>query len=603
MVFSDMLAPFIFIFTVITLYKIITHSVNVGDEAFYLTIPHRLVLGDGLITDEWHVSQFSALLLYLPFKVYYSLKKSTDGIILYFRTLYAISQALVSAFLYVSFRVYAARKYENRRDRNFFSLFALAAATVFACFIPAAIPTLCYYSMSLMGLAVFSALIFCYRPNRALYFFAGTVFAATVLAQPLSALVYFILAAAAAAVKLTEIKLKKSTKPGQKLNRFFPYFTAGIVLPAVPVTLFLIIRSGIKGIIASVPHLFDGVEYNFSKAGNIIDFSLYKNAARLYGIGNAACLAALLVISVCLYKYRRHTRPFIITAASVMMISAYIHADIRAQADCSVKSLILYHGMPVYLSGAVFFFLTDKPDKALGGMWLTGEVFSAIFGLSSDIILGTGGIFAGAVSILLLAEAANDTLKEKTALNKALRLGGAVVSAALLLFVTVHEAGWFVGYTKHFMVENELEDYQMRGAPDTRIEAGPHKGIHTTAATAELYERMRHDIADIRANTKENGTFLVCNLAQWYYLDADLPYGTYSAWFNEMEFDRLENYWNEHPEKIPDIIYYPYYSTYTYKRIDKSIYNGWAEKIEKQFDGIYENGETGMIFRVSDGKE
>ena len=33
------------------------------DEAFYLTIPHRLTLGDALFLDEWHLSQMSGLLL------------------------------------------------------------------------------------------------------------------------------------------------------------------------------------------------------------------------------------------------------------------------------------------------------------------------------------------------------------------------------------------------------------------------------------------------------------------------------------------------------------------------------------------------------------
>ena len=53
-----------------------------NDEAFYLTIPHRLLKGDALFIDEWNLSQMSSILL-VPFVWLYTLiAGSTDGIIL-----------------------------------------------------------------------------------------------------------------------------------------------------------------------------------------------------------------------------------------------------------------------------------------------------------------------------------------------------------------------------------------------------------------------------------------------------------------------------------------------------------------------------------------
>ena len=46
-----------------------------SDEAFYLTIPHRLCLGDELFRDEWHLSQLSAFFT-LPFV---SLYRAVNG--------------------------------------------------------------------------------------------------------------------------------------------------------------------------------------------------------------------------------------------------------------------------------------------------------------------------------------------------------------------------------------------------------------------------------------------------------------------------------------------------------------------------------------------
>ena len=40
------------------------------DEAFYLSIPIRLVQGDSLLGQEWHVSALSSVLLYPFVKIY-----------------------------------------------------------------------------------------------------------------------------------------------------------------------------------------------------------------------------------------------------------------------------------------------------------------------------------------------------------------------------------------------------------------------------------------------------------------------------------------------------------------------------------------------------
>lgn len=58
------------------------------DEGFYCTVPYRLWQGDSLISQEWHVSQLSGLLLY-PFMLLYRFFGGTgEGIILTFRYFY-----------------------------------------------------------------------------------------------------------------------------------------------------------------------------------------------------------------------------------------------------------------------------------------------------------------------------------------------------------------------------------------------------------------------------------------------------------------------------------------------------------------------------------
>lgn len=71
-----------------------------NDEPFYLTVAHRLSLGDSLIKDEWHLSQLSGFLL-MPFVwLYRTIMHSTEGILLTARFLYVILHASVCVFVY-----------------------------------------------------------------------------------------------------------------------------------------------------------------------------------------------------------------------------------------------------------------------------------------------------------------------------------------------------------------------------------------------------------------------------------------------------------------------------------------------------------------------
>lgn len=64
------------------------------DDAFYLTIPHRLSMGDVLFADEWHVSQMAGLITTPLVWLYRTITGSTDGILLAARYAYVVFHAL-----------------------------------------------------------------------------------------------------------------------------------------------------------------------------------------------------------------------------------------------------------------------------------------------------------------------------------------------------------------------------------------------------------------------------------------------------------------------------------------------------------------------------
>ena len=115
-----------------------------ADEGFYLTIPYRLTQGDSLLSDEWHVSQLSALLLYPIMLIYRMLGGNSDGIILIFRYIYIAVQVLCTMLIY----------FDLRGDDGEHSLGALCAAAVFMPYAPFFIMALSYNSMGIMTLTL-----------------------------------------------------------------------------------------------------------------------------------------------------------------------------------------------------------------------------------------------------------------------------------------------------------------------------------------------------------------------------------------------------------------------------------------------------------------
>ena len=73
---SGVLFAVLFVLFAFCLFACAKYGAKGADESFYLTIPHRLLLGDGLVSDEWHPSLFSSFFLYLPFRAFYALREA-----------------------------------------------------------------------------------------------------------------------------------------------------------------------------------------------------------------------------------------------------------------------------------------------------------------------------------------------------------------------------------------------------------------------------------------------------------------------------------------------------------------------------------------------
>lgn len=185
------------------------------DESFYLTIPRRLTQGDRLLIHEWHVSQLSGVLLYLPVLLFEKLTGGTDGIYLAFRYLCVAVQTLTAAAVYL-------------RLRRYHRIGAAAGALALAVYTPFGINALSYNSMGVLFMTLTGALLApAERNDRAVYVLAGLCFAGAVLCCPHLALVYLLYAA------VVILRRKKEYALPAFSPRAFGLFTLGAAVLAV----------------------------------------------------------------------------------------------------------------------------------------------------------------------------------------------------------------------------------------------------------------------------------------------------------------------------------------------------------------------------------
>jgi hypothetical protein len=120
---------------------------------------------------------------------------------------------------------------------------------------------------------------------------------------------------------------------------------------------------------------------------------------------------------------------------------------------------------------------------------------------------------------------------------------------------------------------------------DVSLESGPEKGIKTTAAFAKIYNGILSDLSEIKKHS--DGPVYVAMLYPWFYLYLDLPYATGSTWCLtyevnfEAEKQRLLDYCDLHPEKIPKTIYIP--------KTRERLYLPSLQKTKEILEQLHEN--------------
>ena len=584
------------------------------DESTYYSIAQRVLMGDRLLIDDWHVSQLSSVLEVFPFWLFTALTGSTEGVILYLRFLFLGVDFILYWFLYSRLREYG--------------WLGLLSVALFCSYVPSQILMLNYYTMALHGLMVVCCLLFLGKERKSVFvlILVGIVGACAVLSEPFLSALYFLWCILVLCRRLSQKKGKTFMEPYSVFldGRTWFYVTVGIVLTAVAFFIFLFSRSPLREIINTIPEYLTDYEYSVQgvKQGNLIDYGKLYDAMHFFGF--FPVVGFLLFVPYMILRRKGDLgryRSLLFKIACVCFIGSYLFAAYRIlmyrnQYYLGVRfkmpAIIFYYyfqNLPMLFLGLNCCLLCEKKDPRVFGFLFVGLFASLFTDFSSELVLGTCAAVTFPAMLISLKTVSEELsldrqAKPETCEHRAMfsKKRYNVLALVCVFFLVAWEGVGFYTYGFYHVVENIMQVYD-RNEETEVLQRGPMKGIRTSARMNAIYNNLLSDLDVIKNET--DGPFYVAGLYPYFYIYLGMPVGTYSTWYVEEESEvRQMRYWELHPERRPTHIYVPFYIdpyTYTPYRDTKEDSTWGEEKIsflQTLCDCEVTEGKAGFILRV-----
>ncbi len=516
----------------------ITLGFGGNDEAFYLTVGHRLGLSDTLFADEWNLSQMAGFLM-MPFVwLYRTIVGSTEGIMLTFRVLYLIVHALVAVFAYKRLRKYG--------------YVAAVGITLYFVFTPYNIMALSYNTIALDMLLLCTLLLSTSKKNWQ-FAVSGLCLAFAVLCCPYLAVIYLLYALCV----VLNIVLKKFGVKNLAVNseifsvKRFLIFSIGVVALALVFFVFLLCTCGIKAVFENLPYMLNDPEH--PQVGIFAKLKSYFRAIYLchnrFKIVLFTYLASVLMMA--LDRNRKNHRAFylIISALCMVVTLLMFYPTLLTHSYNAIMVPMIFVGITSYI------LCERKPKELFITLFVCGIIYSICAVMASNqyfYIISMTLSISNVASYIFLSQLLKE-MKERpdeVSYTNALRKSAVIVVAFAISLLACMQ------------LESKIEHCFWESSKETltaKITSGPAKGLYTTEQNQSLYESISKDL-DYYESVKK-GDILLLTERTWCYLKTnDKPYASFSAWITgetDAALRRLEQYYQVNPDKVPDYIYIP----------------------------------------------
>lgn len=525
-----------------------------SDEAFYLTVPYRLTLGDKLFMDEWHLSQLSAFFTFPFVYVYTHIVGSTEGIMLAARYVYVVLHAVCAYVIYRRLRKYGA--------------LSVVASLVYMLFTPFDMMCYSYNTIALDTLAL--AGVFAGTADsdsRSAYVLGGAFFACAVVCCPYMAVVYllyFLLTLVCAAV------CKKGNAYCRNMVftwRVFGKVTLGIAIVAVLFAGFFFAHSSVDAIVQAWSGLFTDPEHPSYSIMFMVKHYVYCliTAHGLIILPLAVYCVQLAVLSFD-KKRREHACVYLaISSLCTLFCYAMFSASLTEEYYNGFMLPLAFVGFTAYL------LLVDKPREFFTTVFALGIAYSVCVCATSNMGFDVMSMAFSVVNIASIVFVAL-LFKELAPDGKMKRI---FARAALVLPLTVVVA--FSVYVKAKHCFWDASPTQL----DTVVDCGPARGIITSERLCNDYTNIYMDMQQYA--DKGGGTLLIYAQETWCTLSMPTGYecAGFSAWLSgqdEITEQRLALYYSINPDKKPMYIYIPKDNAFAQPNLDgNKIYDAAAE--------------------------
>lgn len=582
----------------------ISYGAGYNDESFYYTIVQRLVNGDRLLVDEWFLTQLSAVLEIIPYKIAFWICGGTEGIILTLRYLFFFCRIPLACVLWGLLRKY-----------KIWGLFGLLTYLLFIDFDDM---TFSYYTMSMDGLILASAVFFLSeKPTPLKQVFSGFVFACVVLAEPFSVFLYLVYTVCVICAYFRNKKrpAAKKTDPHTEPKVWF-YFSCGCMICAVLFFVFLLINSDIKSIARLLPELLRDSEYNLLHESGGRPRILRK-ALRIISIFGVPLTVFFFVFAIAVYlvmktgiagknTYRFRLISFLIVcAASVAAFFMLMREHQALQEHQLSKTVVWFFFAPFQLQAILFFLLCEKKEPACMYLLITGLLFSFALDSISQVMIGLGGClcqFSGWISLgILLREFAQHKPENGVSSKKAFARSVPVVCGgiAVILCMVLWQATFIRAQLLYPTAESDRGPKPLTSL-DTAVNAGPQKGLRTTESVNATVSKLLSDID--RIQEERSGPLYILGNTCFLYLHAKNPCACYTTLFQYPWIEKQTAYWTLFPERIPQTVYIPFYDATKFARLDDLTIDAFLSEMSAVFDYDAVKGKAGYILEIKNVK-
>ncbi|MBR2411375.1 MAG: SWIM zinc finger family protein [Clostridia bacterium] len=558
-------------FMLVILFGLILHIVCIfsfasPDETYYFAVPLRLINGDSLIQNEWHLTQFASLFQYFPVLLWLKIKGSTEGMILFIRALYLTIHTGTAFGIYKFFKKYGTA--------------AVCAAAVFYLQTPYTFMTVGYTSVYALGLLLSAMLLFAIYndPKKIYYICVGFCFGCCCVCNPFFVFaypLYLIFCIFWRNVLTKKDKKSESAHQNQEgYNIFFDsnavlLFSSGVGIIAVISIIFYFATGGtLSSLPENIGMMLNSTEYFGSYSDKIS--GIYAEYSKMYF--NMPFLCPLLFAFLIFDKNRRkpiHRLIYLICTfiiTGVFSVNNLVHIFIKNDTDIGVFSALL--PMTVF-SFVCIILLKNRNRPMLFCVYIPGVVgtffqavssrtFFAAVGWACVVCAVSGMFFVRDLIIEIREDLNKDSKTAEKSKQTLFRVSKAVICLSFCSCLIFQIAGYLCvhAYIQYLPYVQENYTFDSKNRPQSyRLTNGPLAGCYASEADYEEYMNTLKDLDFIKSESDEDAPVLILSEKTWMYLYVERPFATYTAWHQFIRFDALKQYYEANPDKKPKYIY------------------------------------------------